>query len=62
MSGWYKRGTDQHCAVLDEQKVRDIRRLYAAGGTTMRELGEEHGVSNVVIHNVVRRKSWKHVE
>jgi hypothetical protein len=61
LSGWLKRGTEQPAAVLDDDKVREIRRLYAQGGRTCWDLGSQYGVSGVVISRVVNRKSWKHV-
>ena len=55
------RGEDQHLAVLNEELVREIRRLYAAGGTSYRKLGILFGVHYSVIGSIVRRESWKHV-
>lgn len=57
----HKRGEEQRDAKLTDQKVRDIRARYAAGGVTQRALGDEYGVSDVAIRNVIHRKTWKHV-
>lgn len=48
-------------ARLTDDAVREIRRIFAAGGITQRELGERYGVSQVKISQIILRKSWKHV-
>lgn len=48
-------------AKLDEDRVRDIRRRYGAGGITLRELGHEHDMTEAGICAIVRRKNWRHV-
>lgn len=49
-------GTQQHTLTMDQ--VRYIRREYAAGGVTYRELGEELGVSTNAIGTVIRGQNW----
>jgi len=46
---------------LTRREVVEIRRLYATGDYTQRELGEMFGVSDVCISLIVRRKRWAHV-
>ena len=46
--------------LLDVQ-VKEIRRLYRRGGITMKELAEQYNVSKPAIHNVIRRKSHRHI-
>ncbi len=46
---------------LSDDKVREIRRKYATGGTTCTKLGMQFGVSNHQISQVVTFKSWRHV-
>jgi len=48
-------------AKLTEDDVREIRRTYAAGGISYRELGLIYGVCKENVYAVVRRKSWVHV-
>jgi DNA invertase Pin-like site-specific DNA recombinase len=48
-------------ARLTEDEVREIRRSYANGGVSMRELGEEYGVTRTNIWRIVRRVSWRHL-
>lgn len=46
---------------LTEAQVREIRRRYAAGGVTHRQLGDRYGVSGVTIFLVVNRRTWSHI-
>ncbi|WP_051005656.1 helix-turn-helix domain-containing protein [Halobacillus halophilus] len=46
---------------LTENDVKEIRKRYAKGGITQKELGEIYGVSTFPISTVVNRKGWKHV-
>lgn len=57
----HNRGSGNHWAVLNDDKVREIRRRFAAGGVTKRALGTEFGVSAMMIGDIIRRKYWKHV-
>lgn len=58
----YHQGAKNGRAKLTEQDVRNIRQLWAGGGCTKVGLGEQFGVSDTVIHNIIRRKSWAHVD
>lgn len=55
------KGVDHGCAVLTEAQVLDIRRRYAAGGITQRELGAEYGIDQTAVSMIVLRKNWKHI-
>lgn len=59
---YHVRGSSHPLAALTEEKVREIRRRYAAGGVTQGELALEYGVDRTNISNVVRRKTWTHIE
>lgn len=48
-------------AKLDEAKVTEIRRRYAAGGVTHARLAAEYGVSPSLMTYVINRKTWRHV-
>jgi hypothetical protein len=48
-------------AKLTPEKVKEIRRRYAAG-ETLSSLGREFGLSHQGIRSVVLRKTWGHVE
>ena len=59
--GYNKKGTRHHGAKLDDDKVRDIRRRYAAGeGVTV--IGASYGVAHTTIGRILHRGGWSHVE
>ncbi|QDF18885.1 HNH endonuclease [Gordonia phage SCentae] len=47
---------------LTEDAVREIRRRYTAGGVSQQSLADEFGVNQTKISDVVRRRTWRHVE
>lgn len=49
-------------ARLTQTQVKEIRRLYAVGGVTQRELAERHGVAPATISAVVRGSTWRQDE
>lgn len=53
------RGERHGCAVLTEQNVRDIRKLFA-DGASYKQLSSHFGVSDVSIGRIIRRKNWAH--
>jgi len=54
------KGTAHPLAILNDEKVREIRRLLRDGvGPT--EIGRRYGVSKVVIGHIKRGKTWRHV-
>lgn len=59
-SGRQPMGSGHVCAVLDEEGVREARRL-AASGVSNAELARRFGVAHQTIWNAVHGKSWKHV-
>ena len=48
-------------AKLTEGQVRSIRLLYRNGERSQADLGRMFGVTQTVIGDLVRRKTWKHV-
>ena len=46
---------------LTEERVLEIRRLYAAGDHTQRQLGEKFGTDKSNIGQIVRRVTWRHI-
>lgn len=48
-------------AKLTDEQVLEIRRLYAAGGVSMKALGERFGCSTSTIHSIVNRRRWQHL-
>ncbi len=59
--GRMARGEANGSARLTRAEVIEIRRRYAAGGTTHRTLGVEYGVSRTTISYIVRRQCWRYV-
>jgi ribosome-binding protein aMBF1 (putative translation factor) len=49
-------------AKLTADMVKRIRESYANGGVSQRALGREFMVSQSAIHNVLRARSWMHVQ
>ena len=47
---------------LTEEQVADMRRKYAAGGTTHKELAEEYGVWGATICRILKGDLWTHLE
>jgi hypothetical protein len=55
-----RRGTDNGAARLTPDIVRAIRLRFRPGMASV--LAKEYGVSDMSIHNVVKRKTWKHID
>lgn len=55
------KGTAQRSAKLNDETVREIRALYAAGGVTQQQLADRYGVHQTRISALVRGERWKHV-
>lgn len=58
----WTQGEKSNAAKLTESSVLEIRKLYATGKYTQRQLGKMFGVTNVSISSIVLGKTWKHVE
>lgn len=54
-------GQRHHRATITESQVRDILRRFDEGSATQVELAREYGIARDTVHNVVRRKTWKHL-
>lgn len=52
-----KHGTET-VAKINQQKADRIRKLYATGAFTMRELGDLYGLTVGTIHPIIHRKTW----
>ena len=60
-NGFNNKGERHGMAKLTEADVLAIRAAYAAGDVTHRKLGEQYGVHQRAIGNIVNRKSWRHI-
>lgn len=56
------RGENHGKAKLNVEVVRQIRKRYAAGGISYRELAIQYGVKAAQIGLIVRRVNWKEVD
>lgn len=57
-----RRGEDNNTAKLTSGQVITIRREYAEGNISLRQLGDRYGVSKQAIHHIVQCKSWTHLD
>lgn len=55
------RGENSATALLNEKDVLEIRKLYAAGGITYLELGNNYKVTKHCIFRIIKRYNWKHI-
>ena len=55
------RGEGVGTSKLTRRQVRQIRKLYATGKHTQRELGRMFGVTREEIWRIVHRVTWQHV-
>lgn len=58
---WRPIGTLNQAAILNEEKVREIRRLRTTG-LFEREIGEIIGCARSAVSGVLQGKSWSHVK
>lgn len=56
------RGEAVGSARLTDQAVREIRLAALAGTVATRTLADRYGVRTETISNVIRRKTWRHVD
>jgi hypothetical protein len=57
-----KVGCDQHLSKLADNDVRIIRSAYTGAYGDLAKLGKRFGVSSSTILNVVKGKTWRHVQ
>lgn len=55
------RGERQVHAKLTAPMVLEIRERHAVGDVTLTSLAQEFDVDVASIHNIVKRKTWKHI-
>lgn len=56
-----KSGSKHHFAKLNDDRVREARRKYRAGGTTILELSHFYGVEMSTMGYALSGRTWKHV-
>ena len=52
------RGSANASSKLTESEVREIRRVYQAGGWSLKRLGERYGVSPSAVWLIMKGKNW----
>lgn len=55
------KGMSHFYALVTDSQVRKIRKLYEQG-VTQRRLATQYGVCQANISNIVKRKSWSHID
>lgn len=63
-SGFHKNraiGTRNVNAKLNDQSVKEIRRAYASGALTQKQLADQFGVSPQAIRSILSKETWRHV-
>lgn len=56
-----QKGTNNPSAKITEQQVLQIRKDYADGGFSYKELVHKYGIEWDHIYRIVKRKIWKHI-
>ena len=56
-----KKGIKHGRAKLNEDKVLEIRRIFATGDYTQTALGKNFGVDHSLISLIILRKNWTHI-
>lgn len=55
-------GSRHHNALLNEEKVKEIRDIYAAGGHTHQDMADMYGVKIGTVKDLLSGRTWKHVK
>jgi hypothetical protein len=55
-------GEARPLAKVTEADVKAMRECYALGNTTLKELGNQYGLSDSSVSSLINRKTWKHVK
>lgn len=58
----HRPGQESGAARLDNDAVREIRRLFEIGDVTKAELARRFGVGETTIWNVVNKRTWRNVD
>lgn len=60
-NGEHPKGEQNKAAIITVKEVLEIRKRYAAGGITQKQLAKEYGIKRETVTSIVNRRSWKHV-
>lgn len=53
-------GTKNGMAILNDDKVRAIRKMYA-DGVKITDIAKEFAIGRSTVYNVVEKRTWKHI-
>jgi len=56
------KGSKNNMAKLNEDQVREIKRLLNETNLSQREIGEKFGVGQMIISNIKTGKYWSHIK
>jgi hypothetical protein len=56
-----KKGEKHHLVKLIENDIKNIRKEYSNSDISQYKLGLKYGVSRGTIHDIIHRKTWKHI-
>jgi len=56
------RGSKQHLAKVNDNKVMEIRRLWQEGNLTQEEIANIYGIKKLSVWRIVNYQTWKHVK
>lgn len=56
------RGEKHQNSKLTSDQIKEIREEYSHGNISMSKLGKKYSVCSAVIHDIVHRKSWVHID
>ena len=63
VSNWpVSKGVANTSTTLTDDKVREIRKLYAAGGISQDKLGKMFNLGQSTVYNIVNNITWRHVK
>lgn len=57
-----RKGENHHSAILNEDKVRQIRKLAATRTLSYAQIARNFGISPSAVSAIVRKTRWQHVE
>ena len=57
-----QKGENHYFTHLKDDDIREIRRLYTEEHVKQDEIGAYYGVDFVTIHDIIKAKTWKHVD
>lgn len=58
----HPRDEDNKLTKATREQVIEMREMYDTGDYVLRELSEKFDMSISVIWNIVKRKTWKHID